>query len=39
VELLDLSMEWFHTRVVLRFAEMMPGAQSVMTSGLRRMPE
>ena len=39
MEPLDLSMEWFHTRVVLRFAETMPGVQSVMTSGLRRMLE
>ena len=35
----DLSMELFHTRVVLRFAKMGPGVQSVMISGLKKMPE
>ncbi len=35
----DLSMEMFPMRVVLRFARMKPGVQSVMTFGLRKMPE
>ena len=35
----DLSMELFHMRDVWKSVEMMPGVQSVMISGLRRMPE
>ena len=39
MELLDLLTETFPTRVEWRFAETMPGVQSVMTSGQRRMLE
>ena len=35
----DLSMEMFLTRVVLRFARMKPGVQSVTTFGVKKMPE
>ena len=35
----DWSMETFPTRVELRFAKMKHGVQSVMTFGLKKMPE